>query len=103
VRVPDAAETALSTWEAWVAEIEDYALDEFEYEALLESRGVLAERLEMAGRESLFDQADAIDCRFRDATIEVADSPFAWRSRVGWWWSRLPASEDFRRYVLGDY
>jgi hypothetical protein len=101
--VPDDAEDALALWDGWVAEIEDHPLDGIEYEALLDSRRDLAERLAMAGRESLWDETDAIDVRFRDATIEVADSPYTRADRSGWWWTRLPASEDFRRYLAGDY
>lgn len=51
----------------------------------------------------LWDEADAIDVRFRDVTVDVADSPYSRPGRSGWWWTRLPASEEFRRYLAGEY
>lgn len=101
--MPDDAEDALARWDRWVAEIEDRALDGFEYGALLDARSDLAELLPIAGRESLWDETDAIDVRFRDVTIEVVANPYSRPDRSGWWWTRLPASEESRRYLAGDY
>jgi hypothetical protein len=93
---------AVAEWNRWVTEIEDHALDPFEFEILLEARAALPEALEIAGSESLWEHADTIDARFVAVTIEDANSPFASPAQESWWWRRLPADDEFRRYALGE-
>ncbi len=97
VRVPRFEETA--QWERWVDELERHALDHFEYEAMLMCRDGVVEELELAGIQALFDRVDELDARFQAVTVDDHESPFAARG-VGWWWRRLPANEDSRRYTL---
>ena len=88
----------LERWRLWVEELEDHPLDLYEYEAMLMAREDLSEALEVAGDESVFSAADALDARFQAVTTEDADSPLApGKRRVsfpdsaknGWWWSRV--------------
>jgi hypothetical protein len=104
-------EAVLALWERWVEELENGPLDHFEYEGMLAAREELIDLLEMAGDPRLFDRADELDSRFIAMTIEDADSQFGPgkpgsfpdSERTGWWWNRLPASADYRRYLAGDY
>ncbi|HEX3538853.1 MAG TPA: hypothetical protein VHT75_00290 [Acidimicrobiales bacterium] len=98
----DSAQAELESWRRWVAEIEDHPLDRFEYEALLASRDGLAWCIEVRGAESLRDQADEPDTRFMAVTVEVDDSEYAGLEQQ-WWRRRLPARDEFRRYLAGDY
>lgn len=95
---------AVALWDRWVSELEDHPLDMFEYEAMLGCRDEVAECIEIAGPSRLWDLCDAIDVRFREVTVESDASPVrAQATSTGWWWLRLPASDDALRYLLSDY
>lgn len=73
------------------------------HEMMLAFRDEVAECIEIAGPTSLSTRCDEIDVRFRDVTIEVNDSPVRERASSGWWWLRVPASEDAVLYLRGEY
>ena len=94
---------SLDSWHRWVEELEDHPLDLNEYGSMLLTRDGLAEELEVAGVEAYWAEADALDIRFVDVTIEAATSPLRQSDHVGWWWSRLPAHSDGREYLAVDF
>ena len=92
-------------WAAWVEELEDHPLDQFEYLGALECRDGFQDFLASSGDTRTADLADEIDARFQDVTIE--DSRFAdhFESQVGtgWWWLRLPKSQEAQAYIFRDW
>lgn len=94
---------ALAAWDRWVGEIEDHPLDAFEYAEVLRVRDELVDLLEIAGSDELWEQADEVDERFRASTIDDPGMPASVASDERWWRHRLPASDEARAYLAGDY
>lgn len=97
------AQALLGRWRIWVEELEHWPLDANEYRGALEARDLLGEALVLAGDDELWDLADEVDYRFKAITEEEPSSPFIRDSPQGWWWSRLPVAEEYRRYLAEDF
>ena len=95
----DEARSSIDAWDRWVSELEDHPLDAFEYDELIATRGRLASQLEIAGVESLWVSADAIDARFVEITTDDSTTTEA----MNWWQTRLPKDPEALRYLSGDY
>lgn len=92
-------------WAAWVRELDDHPLDQFEYLGLLSHRDGIATWLEVHGDSRTRDVVDEIDADFEALTIE--DSRYAERFSAqagpGWWWRRVPADSAALSYLTQDW
>ena len=92
-------------WAAWVQELGERPLDQFEYLGLLNHRDIIAAWLEVRGDNRTRDTVDEIDTDFEGLTVE--DSRYAehfpTQAGPGWWWQRVPADHEALSYLTQDW
>ncbi len=95
----------IERWGAWVAELEQHPLDQFEYLGALQIRDEVQEWVQINGDQAAMDEVEAIDYQFERLTEE--DDRFATRFAAaagsGWWWNRLPSDPSARDYLVKDW
>jgi hypothetical protein len=94
----------VACWTRWVEEMEDYALDPFEYLEALSVRDDVEMLLQVTGDQRAVDVVVPIDARF-EALTETGDRfamRFATQAGEGWWWSRVPADPGALAYLFED-
>jgi hypothetical protein len=94
--------TAVSEWSRWVEELADHPLDEFEYEALLQIRDVVADQLQISGSVRARSSVDEADAEFERITQGLDGSGGRSASRR-WWRDRVPTNPRWRAYMERSY
>ena len=99
------AEALTDRWTAWVQELGEHPLDQFEYLGLLSHRDIIAAWLEVRGDNRTRDTVDEIDADFEGLTVEDSRyaEHFSTEAGPGWWWQRVPADPEALSYLTQDW